>query len=54
MISGMNFYAAYPMTPASSLIDVITEGFQKINQRISDDEKNLQKSSEKSSAIFYQ
>ncbi len=54
MISGMNFYAAYPMTPASSLIDVIAEGFQKINQRISDDEKNLQKSSEKSSAIFYQ
>jgi 2-oxoglutarate ferredoxin oxidoreductase subunit alpha len=24
MESGMDFYAAYPMTPASSLIDVIT------------------------------
>jgi 2-oxoglutarate ferredoxin oxidoreductase subunit alpha len=23
--SGLDFYAAYPMTPASSLIDVITE-----------------------------
>jgi len=23
--AGMDFYAAYPMTPASSLIDVITE-----------------------------
>ena len=54
MKSGMDFYAAYPMTPASSLIDVITEGFQKINQKISDSDKNLQTSSEKSSAIFYQ
>ncbi|MBU0625990.1 hypothetical protein KKG31_00980 [Patescibacteria group bacterium] len=25
MESGMDFYAAYPMTPASSIIDVVTE-----------------------------
>ncbi|MFA7717434.1 MAG: hypothetical protein WC875_01860, partial [Candidatus Absconditabacterales bacterium] len=43
--SGMNFYSAYPMTPASSLIDVIVEGFKK---------QNLQESSVKSSGIFFQ
>ncbi len=51
--SGMDFYAAYPMTPASSLIDVI---LQKITedkkQNISDD--NRLSSSEKSSVIFFQ
>jgi pyruvate/2-oxoacid:ferredoxin oxidoreductase alpha subunit len=51
----MDFYAAYPMTPASSLIDVIAAGFQKINkQLIPEDKKNPLTSSAKSSAIFFQ
>ncbi len=46
--AGLNFYSAYPMTPASSLIEVITTGFQKIS------EDNRLQSSAKSSAIFFQ
>jgi len=59
--SGMDFYSAYPMTPASSLIDVVVtkisedekqmitdDGFQKSTEKIV---WNLQK---KSSVIFHQ
>ena len=59
--AGMDFYSAYPMTPASSLIDVIISKIsENKHQKISDD--SLQKSSEKivwnpqkeSSVIFHQ
>ena len=41
----MDFYAAYPMTPASSLIEVITDKISEDEkQKISDD--NHQSSSE--------
>jgi len=61
MASWMDFYAAYPMTPASSLIEVITDKIaEDEKQKISDD--NLKTSPEKivwhlqkkSSVIFYQ
>ncbi|MCX6823018.1 MAG: hypothetical protein NTX91_03390 [candidate division SR1 bacterium] len=39
--SGMDFYGAYPMTPASSLIDVVTEEFQRMNQNIPENKKNV-------------
>jgi len=29
IVSGMDFYSAYPMTPASSLIEVVVDGFKK-------------------------
>gem|GEM_PF-6085993 len=42
----MDFYAAYPMTPASSLIEVITDKIaEDEKQKISDD--NLKTSPEK-------
>ena len=61
LAAGMDFYAAYPMTPASSLIEVITDKISEDEkQKISDD--NHQSSSEhivwnlqkKSSVIFFQ
>jgi pyruvate/2-oxoacid:ferredoxin oxidoreductase alpha subunit len=35
----MDFYGAYPMTPASSLIEVINDEFQRINLKMPENKK---------------
>ncbi|MFA5748113.1 MAG: hypothetical protein WC872_03275 [Candidatus Absconditabacterales bacterium] len=39
--SGMDFYGAYPMTPASSLIEVINDEFQRINLKMPENKKGV-------------